>query len=139
MAYSTADFHYLTILRELEKETTRLERRRKSSERGQAHRTSRVFRDLFGELSGKVAGDSITLKLKASGEKLLETELASADLIRELTEGRPRYERIAAGDWPPVVPAPRMVERFTALTIGQHSEDPSQPLSAHAAQAFQIS
>jgi hypothetical protein len=136
MAYSTADFHYLTILRELEKETTRLERRRKSSERGQAHRTSRVFRDLFGELSGKVAGDSITLKLKASGEKLLETELASADLIRELTEGRPRYERIAAGDWPPVVPAPRMVERFTALTIGLHSEDPSQPLSAHAAQAF---
>jgi hypothetical protein len=136
MAYSTADFHYLTILRELEKETTRLERRRKSSERGQAHRTSRVFRDLFGELGDKVAGDSITLKLKASGEKLLETELASADLIRELTEGRPRYERIAAGDWPPVVPAPRMVERFTALTIGQHSEDPSQPLSAHAAQAF---
>ena len=136
MAYSTADFHYLTILRELEKETTRLERRRKSSERGQAHRTSRVFRDLFGELSGKVAGDDITLKLKASGEKLLETELASADLIRELTEGRPRYERIAAGDWPPVVPAPRMVERFTALTIGLHSEDPSQPLSTHAAQAF---
>lgn len=136
MAYSTADFHYLTILRELEKETTRLERRRKSSERGSAHRTSRVFRDLFGELGGKMAGNDITLKLKASGEKLLETELASADLIRELTEGRPRFERIAAGDWPPVVPAPRMVERFTALTIGLHSEDPSQPLSAHAAQAF---
>lgn len=136
MAYSTADFHYLTILRELEKETARLEQRRRSSERGSAHRTSRVFRDLFGELSGKVAGDDITLKLKASGEKLLETELASADLIRELTEGRPRYERIAAGDWPPVVPAPRMVERFTALTIGLHSEDPTQPLSVHAAQAF---
>jgi len=136
MAFTNADFHYLTILRELEKETTRLEGRRKSSERGQAHRTSRVFRDLFGELGDKVADDSITLKLKASGEKLLETEMASADLIRELTEGRPRYERIAAGDWPPVVPAPRMVERFTALTIGLHSEDPSQPLSAHAAQAF---
>jgi hypothetical protein len=136
MAFTTADFHYLTILRELEKETTRLHGRKKASERGLAHRTSRVFRDLFGELSGKVAGDSITLKLKASGEKLLETELASADLIRELTEGRPRYERIAAGDWPPVVPAPRMVERFTALTIGMHSEDPSQPLSTHAAQAF---
>lgn len=139
MAYSTADFHYLTILRELEKETTRLEGRRKSSERGQAHRTNRVFRDLFSELGEKVAGDSITLKLKTSGEKLLETELASADLIRELTEGRPRYERIAAGDWPPVVPAPRMVERFTALTIGLHSEDPSQPLSVHAAQAFKSS
>lgn len=136
MAYSTADFHYLTILRELEKEATRLEGRRKSSERGQAHRTSRVFRDLFGELGDKVAGGSITLKLKTSGEKLLETELASADLIRELTEGRPRYERIAAGDWPPVVPAPRMVERFTALTIGLHSEGPSQPLAVHAAQAF---
>ena len=136
MAFTTADFHYLTILRELEKDTTRLEGRRKSSERGQSHRTSRVFRDLFGELGKKVAGESITLKLKTSGEKLLETELASADLIRELTEGRPRYERIAAGDWPPVVPAPRMVERFTALTIGLHSEDPSQPLSAHAAQAF---
>ena len=136
MAYSTADFHYLTILRELEKETTRLDKRSRSSERGKAHRTSRVFRDLFGELSEKLAGDDITLKLKASSEKLLETEMASADLIRELTEGRPRLERIAAGDWPPVVPAPRMVERFTALTIGLHSEDPSQPLSAHAAQAF---
>ncbi len=136
MAYSTADFHYLTILRELEKETTRLEGRRKSSERGPAHRTSRVFRDLFGELGKKVAGDNITLKLKTSGEKLLETELASADVIRELTEGRPRYERIASGDWPPVVPAPRMVERFTALTIGLHSEDPSQELTTHAAQAF---
>ena len=136
MDLTTADFHYLTILRELEKETTRLERRRKSSERGKAHRTSRVFRDLFGELSGKLAGDDITLKLKASSEKLLETELASADMIRELTEGRPRLERFAAGDWPPVVPAPRMVERFTALTIGLHSEDPSQPLSAHAKQAF---
>jgi hypothetical protein len=136
MAFTTADFHYLTILRELEKETTRLEGRRKSSERGQAHRTSRVFRDLFGELSGKMSGDSITLKLKASSEKLLEAEMASADLIRELTEGRPRLERIAAGDWPPVVPAPRMVERFTALTIGLHSEDPSQKLAAHTERAF---
>jgi hypothetical protein len=136
MAFTTADFHYLTILRELEKETTRLERRRKSSERGKAHRTSRVFRDLFGELGGKMSGDSITLKLKASSEKLLEAEMASADLIRELTEGRPRLERIAAGDWPPVVPAPRMVERFTALTIGLHSEDPSQKLTAHTERAF---
>ena len=91
MAYSTADFHYLTILRELEKETTRLERRRKSSERGQAHRTSRVFRDLFGELSGKLAGDDITLKLKASGEKLLETELASADLMDDGTDVDPGH------------------------------------------------
>ena len=136
MAFTTADFHYLTILRELEKETTRLDKRSRSSERGKAHRTSRVFRNLFGELSDKLAGDDITLKLRTSSEKLLETEMASADLIRELTEGRPRLERIAAGDWPPVVPAPRMVERFTALTIGLHSEDPSQPLSAHAAQAF---
>ena len=136
MAFATADFHYLTILRELEKETTRLDQRSRSSERGKAHRTSRVFRNLFGELSDKLAGDDITLKLRTSSEKLLETEMASADLIRELTEGRPRLERIAAGDWPPVVPAPRMVERFTALTIGLHSEDPSQPLSAHAAQAF---
>ena len=31
--------------------------------------------------------------------------------------------RLAAGDWPPVVPAPRMVERFTALTIASHAEN----------------
>jgi len=136
MAFDIADFHYLTILRELEKEATRLHGRKKASERGQAHRTNRVFRDLFGELSPKVDGLDITLKLQASVKLLLQTELASAGVIRELTEGRPQLERIAAGDWPPVVPAARMVERFTALTIGLHSEDPSQPLSVHAAQAF---
>lgn len=136
MAFTTADFHYLTILRELEKETTRLHGRKKASERGQAHRTSRVFRDLFGELSPKVEGANITVKLRASAELLLDTELACAQVLRELTEGRPSLDRLAAGDWPPVVPPARMVERFTALTIGLHSEDPSQPLAVHAAQAF---
>ena len=137
MAFDIADFHYLTILRELEKEATRLHGRKKASARGPAHRTSAVFRELFGELSNKVDGLDITLKLQASVNLLLQTELASAGVIRELTEGRPQLERIAAGDWPPVVPAARMVERFTALTIGLHSEDPSQPLSVHAGQAFQ--
>ncbi len=137
MAFDSADFHYLTILRELEKEATRLHGRKKASARGPAHRTSAVFRELFGELSNKVDGLDITLKLQASVNLLLQTELASAGVIRELTEGRPQLERIAAGDWPPVVPAARMVERFTALTIGLHSEDPSQPLSVHAGQAFQ--
>ena len=137
MAFDSADFHYLTILRELEKEATRLHGRKKASARGPAHRTSAVFRELFGELSNKVDGLDITLKLQASVNLLLQTELASAGVIRELTEGRPQLERIAAGDWPPVVPAARMVERLTALTIGLHSEDPSQPLSVHAGQAFQ--
>jgi hypothetical protein len=136
MALTSADFHYLTILRELEKETTRLHGRKKASERGQAHRTSRVFRDLFGELSTKVEGANITVKLRASAELLLDTELACAKVLRELTEGRPSLDRLAAGDWPPVVPPARMVERFTALTIGMHSEDPSQPLAVHAARAF---
>ena len=136
MAFDIADFHYLTILRELEKEATRLHGRRKASERGQAHRTNRVFRDLFGELSPKVEGANITVKLRASAELLLDTELACAQVLRELTEGRPSLDRLAAGDWPPVVPPARMVERFTALTIGLHSEDPSQPLAVHAARAF---
>ena len=82
MAFDIADFHYLTILRELEKEATRLHGRKKASERGQAHRTNRVFRDLFGELSTKVDGLDITLKLQASVNLLLQTELASAGVIR---------------------------------------------------------
>lgn len=137
MAFDNSDFHYLTILRELEKEATRLHGRRKASERGQAHRSSRVFRDLFGELGPKVEGANITLKLQASAELLVNTELASAATLRELSEGRPRLDRLAAGDWPPVVPAPRMVERFTALTIGMHSEAPGTKLATHAAKAFQ--
>lgn len=136
MAFDIADFHYLTILRELEKEATRLHGRKKASARGPAHRTSAVFRDLFGALSPKVEGANIGVKLRASAGLLLETELASSAVLRELTEGRPKLERLAAGDWPPVVPPARMVERFTALTIGLHSENPSQPLAAHADRAF---
>ena len=42
------------------------------------------------------------------------------------------------GDWPPLVPAARMVERFTALTIGKHAEDPASPLAEHAEEAFRL-
>ena len=136
MGLDAADFHYLTILRELEKEAALLEGRKATSERRQVNRANGAFRDLFLRLTEKPDWANITLALKISSEQLLETELASAKVLRELTEGRPTLARLAAGDWPPVVPAPRMVERFTALTIASHAENPQIALAEHAETAF---
>ena len=47
MGLDAADFHYLTILRELEKEAALLEGRKATSERRQVNRANGAFRDLF--------------------------------------------------------------------------------------------
>ncbi len=138
MPLEAEDFHYLTILRELEKALARLDRKATRNDRRQSYRTTEAFRSALPKLSEKGVGANIAVALRASAELLAETEAASAQVIREQTEGRPRLARLAAGDWPPLVPAARMVERFTALTIGKHAEDPASPLAEHAEEAFRL-
>ncbi len=138
MPLEAEDFHYLTILRELEKALARLDRKATRNDRRQTYRTTEAFRSALPKLSEKGVGANIAVALRASAELLAETEAASAQVIREQTEVRPRLARLAAGDWPPLVPAARMVERFTALTIGKHSEDPASPLAEHAEEAFRL-
>jgi len=138
MPLEAEDFHYLTILRELEKALARLDRKATRNDRRQTYRTTEAFRSALPKLSEKGVGANIAVALRASAELLAETEAASAQAIREQTEVRPRLARLAAGDWPPLVPAARMVERFTALTIGKHAEDPASPLAEHAEEAFRL-
>ncbi len=138
MPLEAEDFHYLTILRELEKALARLDRKATRNDRRQTYRTTEAFRSALPKLSEKGVGANIAVALRASAELLAETEAASAQVIREQTEVRPRLARLAAGDWPPLVPAARMVERFTALTIGKHAEDPASPLAEHAEEAFRL-
>ncbi len=138
MGLDAADFHYLTILRELEKALSRLEQRKPTSDRRQTYRTAAAFRTALPKLTAKGFGANIGVALQASAEVMAKTETASAQVIRDLTEARPRLARLAAGDWPPMVPAARMVERFTALTIGKHSEDPAGSLSEHAEESFRL-
>lgn len=138
MPLEAEDFHYLTVLRELEKALARLDRKATRNDRRQTYRTTEAFRSALPKLSEKGVGANIAVALRASAELLAETEAASAQAIREQTEVRPRLARLAAGDWPPLVPAARMVERFTALTIGKHAEDPASPLAEHAEEAFRL-
>jgi hypothetical protein len=138
MSLDAADFHYLTILRELEKALSRLEQRKPTSDRRQTYRTAAAFRTALPKLTAKGFGANIGVALQASAKVMAKTEAASAQVIRDLTEARPRLARLATGDWPPLVPAARMVERFTALTIGKHSEDPAGSLSEHAEESFRL-
>ncbi len=138
MPLEAEDFHYLTVLRELEKALARLDRKATRNDRRQTYRTTEAFRSALPKLSEKGVGANIAVALRASAELLAETEAASAQVIREQTEVRPRLARLAAGDWPPLVPAARMIERFTALTIGKHAEDPASPLAEHAEEAFRL-
>ena len=138
MGLDAADFHYLTILRELEKALSRLEQRKPTSDRRQTYRTAAAFRTALPKLTAKGFGANIGVALQASAKVMAKTEAASAQVIRDLTEARPRLARLATGDWPPLVPAARMVERFTALTIGKHSEDPAGSLTEHAEESFRL-
>jgi len=136
MAFEAADFHYLTILRELEKAVSRLDRTETKGDRRQSYRMAAAFRKALPKLNEKGVGANIAVALQASAELLAESEAASAERIRELTEARPRLARLATGEWPPMVPAARMVERFTALTIGKQAEDPTASLAEHAEESF---
>jgi hypothetical protein len=135
------EFHYMSVLRGLELEAGRLKG-------GAPESTSRQpvgrLMDVFSQAKQKLAqvrvarGEKISLNLKFKRDNQLKTEQAIVENLRKLTEDRqPTDEsRRLAGEWPPVIPASRMVERFTALAIGLHAENPRAPFSDNATAAF---
>ena len=135
------EFHYMSVLRGLELEAGRLKG-------GAPESTSRQpvgrLMDVFSQAKQKLAqvrvarGEKISLNLKFKRDNQLKTEQAIVENLRKLTEDRqPTDEsRRLAGEWPPVIPVSRMVERFTALAIGLHAENPRAPFSDNAAAAF---
>ena len=131
----------MSVLRGLELEAGRLKG-------GAPESTSRQpvgrLMDVFSQAKQKLAqvrvarGEKISLNLKFKRDNQLKTEQAIVENLRKLTEDRqPTDEsRRLAGEWPPVIPASRMVERFTALAIGLHAENPRAPFSDNATAAF---
>lgn len=135
------DFHYMSVLRGLELEAGRLKGGAPESTPRQP--VGRLM-DVFGRAKQKLAqvrvarGEKISLNLKFKRDNQLKTEQAIVENLRKLTEDwQPTDEsRRLAGEWPPVIPVSRMVERFTALAIGLHAENPRAPFAENAAAAF---
>ena len=129
------DFHYMSVLRQLELEAGILKGgRRESSERQGVNRLMTIF----GEAKQKLAlvrvsqGEKISLNLKFSRESQLEVEQAIIANLRSLTE-----DPESIGEWPPRIPIGRMVERFTGTAIGLHSENPREAFATSVTAAFE--
>jgi hypothetical protein len=129
------DFHYMSVLRQLEIEAGVLRGgRRQSTGRQEINRLMVIF----GEAKRRLAlvkvsrGEKISLNLKFSRENQLKAEQAIIANLRRLTE-----EPEAIGEWPPRIPAGRMVERFTGTAIGLHSENPREGFATSLATAFE--
>jgi hypothetical protein len=129
------DFHYMSVLRQLEIEAGVLRGgRRQSADRQDANRLMVIF----GEAKRRLAlvkvsqGEKISLNLKFSRENQLKAEQAIIANLRRLTE-----DPEAIGEWPPRIPVGRMVERFTSTAIGLHSENPREGFASSLATAFE--
>jgi len=135
------DFHYMSVLRQLELEAGILKGgRRESTDRKKVARLMRIFEVLRGLRKAELGQDEkIAQALKLSLDEQLKVEKAVVANLRELTEDRaPADEaRQTAGEWPPVIPVSRMVERFTAIAIGLHAENPRVPFAKSLAAAFE--
>lgn len=136
------DFHYMSVLRQLELEAGRLKGGpTQSTERQPVGRLMDIFRQAKQKLAQVrlARGEKISLNLKFKRDKQLATEQAIVENLRRLTEDwQPTdLSRNLAGEWPPTVPVSRMVERFTAMAIGLHSENPRVPFAENVGVAFQ--
>jgi hypothetical protein len=135
------DFHYMAVLRDLEIEAGKLKGGApKSTDRKAVNRLIHIYRRAKHALSEvKVeAGEKISLNLKYSRDNQRRTEKALATNLRALTEATPHghAEHGSGGEWPPVISAHRMVEKFSALAIGLQSEQQDRPFAEHVRDAF---
>ena len=135
------DFHYMSVLRDLEIEAGKLKGGApKSTDRKAVSRLIQVYRRTKQALAEvKVeAGEKISLNLKFSRDNQRQTEMALATNLRALTEAGPHghAEHGFGGEWPPVIPAHRMAEKFSALAIGLQSEQLERPFAEHVGDAF---
>ncbi len=139
MADELQDFHYMSVLRGLEKSAVALKQNTQSSDRKRAYRISKnVFGNLLAAFMAKDPEQTIGVALKSDREEQELAEREMSEKIRQLTEGRIATSKTnpTAGDWPPIIPATRIVERFAALTIGLHSENPHGVFAGPLRDAF---
>lgn len=143
MPAAPQDFHYMTVLRELEKSVTDLHPKKPKVVDSQ-------LADLVGDLYGRVvqeltlklakADSRISMQLGAEERRQADAEAKIIKHIEELTDDHyqtPELRR-QTGNWPPLIPVARMVERFTALTIGSHAEHPKDDLAHLVVGAFRV-
>lgn len=142
MPAAPQDFHYMTVLRELEKAVVELHPDPLVSKV-----SNHSLADLVGKLYDRVSNlpaqwgsleERIDFELGAEQGRQIKIEEQITAHIDQLTnamrlETKPRR---LAGEWPPIIPLARLVEHFTALTIGLHSEAPDQPFGRHVVGAF---
>ncbi len=129
------NFHYMSVLRQLEIEAGVLRGgRRRSTGRQGVNRMVALFDEAKRRLAlVKVSrGEKISLNLKFSRDNQLKVEQEVIANLRRLTE-----EPESIGEWPPRIPVGRMVERFTGTAIGLHSENPRETFATSLAAAFE--
>ena len=135
MVTDPQDFHYMSVLRQLEIEAGVLRGgRRRSADRQGVNRMVGLFDAAKRRLAlVKVSrGEKISLNLKFSRVSQQKVEHEVVANLRRLTE-----EPEAIGEWPPRLPVGRIVERFTGTAIGLHSENPRGDFAASLATAFE--
>ncbi len=135
------NFHYMSVLRDLEIEAGKLKGGApRSTDRKAASRLIQIYQRTKHALAEvKVeAGEKISLNLKFSRDNQRRTEKALATNLRTLTEvgAHDHVDHGLGGEWPPVIPAHRMAEKFSALAIGLQSEQPLKPFAEHVRDAF---
>jgi len=142
MPAAPKDFHYMTVLRELEKAVVELHPDPKVTKV-----SNYPLANLVGKLYDKVTNlksqwesleEKIDFQLGAEQQRQIKAEDRIVAHINKLTDDLhrdPKHRRLV-GHWPPMVPVARLVERFTALTIGLHSEAPEKPFRQHVTAAF---
>jgi hypothetical protein len=135
-------FHYMTVLRELEKSVVELHPDPLVSKV-----SNHALADLVGKLYDRVSNlpaqwgsleERIDFELGAEQGRQLKIEGQIVAHIERLTSAsrQAAQHRQLTGDWPPMIPLARIVEHFTALTIGLHSEKPAVPFCQHIVAAF---
>lgn len=141
MTDKNQDFHYMSVLRGLEKEASKLKGGAiENTDRKKANRLERLFDNAKRKLAEVrvSSGAKISLNLKFSHKEQLKAEQSIVDNLRRLVEERaPTNEsRRTAGEWPPLIPVSRIIERFAAMAIGLHSENPRATFADNAKAAF---
>ena len=135
------EFHYMTVLRELEKSVTSLHPDRPRVADAQlADLVGKLYDNIVKNLPLKLASidQKIALELGAQQERQVKIETQIVEHIGRLTDDGHHTRQVhrLTGNWPPMIPVARMVEHFTALTIGLHSENPGVHLPHHVTAAF---
>jgi len=129
------DFHYMSVLRQLEIEAGILKGgSRASTDRKKVGRLTQIFSQAKRQLAlvRVSAGEKISLNLKFSGENQLKVEREMIANLERLSAGPEAF-----GVWPPHIPVGRMVRCFTATVIGLRAEHPQEKFPVCVSTAFE--